>query len=128
MSQLAGRHIPLDPEFYRPASPKVISTPVCLNSRYVETKTWRQAVLRAVDMDEAVDYRPSGAMEGGVHWPPCLSRPETQEDVPTEVPRPLERCGRHSRGQEEASKLSHSLTFLQLLVQQPADIKAFMPL
>lgn len=57
-----------------------------------------------------------------------LPRPETQEGWTTATTATSE-PGWSSLGQEgEASKLSHSLTFLQLLVQQPADIKAFMPL
>lgn len=79
-------------------------------------------------MDEAVDYRPSGAVEGGIQGRLCPSRPEMQEGCLTATRPPFERRGSPSWGQEEASKLSHSLTFLQLLVQQPADIKAFMPL
>lgn len=86
--------------------------------------------FRAVDMDEAMD-RPSGAVEGGARG--ALVSVQARDagglyhcDPPS--PPPFEEPGWPSWGQEEASKLSHSLTFLQLLVQQPADIKAFMPL
>lgn len=75
-----------------------------------------------MDAEEATDGGPFGVGEDGVRGLSCPRRPE--EGFTTVTFAPLE----ETRGQEEASKLSHSLTFLQLLVQQPPDIKAFMPL
>lgn len=75
-----------------------------------------------------MDDGPSRAAGVGVRGPSCLSRPEMQEGFAAAAPAPFEESSWFGFGQEEASKLSHSLTFLQLLVQQPADIKAFMPL
>lgn len=71
---------------------------------------------------------PFSVLEEGVRRSSFLSRPETQEGWTTVTPPPYEEPSWSGVGQEDASKLSHSLTFLQLLVQQPADIKAFMPL
>lgn len=60
--------------------------------------------FRAVDADEAMDYGPSGAVDG----PLCLSRPETQEGCTTATPPLFEEPSWESWGQEEASKLDRN--------------------
>ncbi len=55
-----------------------------------------------------VDDGPSGAVEGGVQEPSCLSRPETQQGFNTATPPPSEEPNWLSWGQEEASKLHKS--------------------
>lgn len=55
--------------------------------------------------DEAMDDGPSGAMEGAVQGPSCLSKPEMQEGFTTATASLFEEPRGLSWGQEEASKL-----------------------